>query len=327
MTLNWKTNNPDHNSNTMTTATDNGGQTPRNYRIIEPGKVPRHDFHQFIVGAVAPRPIAFVSTVDKAGNPNLAPYSFFNAFSSNPPIFVFSSNRRVGNNTTKDTLANVEETREVVINVVSYNIVRQMAVASAQFDRGVDEFVKSGLTPVPSDLVRPFRVLESPIHMECRVNDIIPLGTEGGAGHLIICEMLRMHILEDVLDERGRIVPDKLDLMGRLGRSYYVRASGAAVHTIVQSIETMCIGFDQLPDSIRFSHVFTGNNLGQLAGLAHIPSREEVLALRQEDSLIREILESPNPLENLHRYAKEVLESDEEARSLAGRIAWLGEYL
>ncbi|MCB0521177.1 MAG: flavin reductase [Lewinellaceae bacterium] len=302
-------------------------QPERKYRTIDPGSVPRHDFHQFIVGSVAPRPIAFVSTVDKNGTPNLAPYSFFNAFSSNPPIFVFSSNRRVGNNTTKDTLANVEETREVVINVVSYNIVRQMAVASAQFDKGVNEFIKSGLTPIPSDLVKPYRVQESPINMECRVNDIIPLGTEGGAGHLIICEMLRMHILEDVLDERGRIVPDKLDLMGRLGRSYYVRASGGAVHTIVQSIETMCIGFDQLPDRIRYSSVFTGNNLGQLAGLSQIPAKEEVLALRDQDARIKEILASGNPLEGLHHYAKEVLESDEEARPLAGRIAWLGEYL
>jgi flavin reductase (DIM6/NTAB) family NADH-FMN oxidoreductase RutF len=302
-------------------------QAERKYRIIEPGSVPRHDFHQFIVGSVAPRPIAFVSTVDKDGNPNLAPYSFFNAFSSNPPIFVFSSNRRVGNNTTKDTLANVEETREVVINVVNYDIVRQMAVASAQFDRGVNEFIKSGLTPIPSDLVKPFRVKESPINMECKVNDIIPLGTQGGAGHLIICEMLRMHILEDVLDERGRIMPDKLDLMGRLGRSYYVRASGGAIHTIVQSIETMCIGFDQLPDRIKYSSIFTGNNLGQLAGLHEVPSKEAVLALKANDPRIQEILASPFPLAALHQYAKEVLESDEEARSLAGTIAWLGEYL
>jgi flavin reductase (DIM6/NTAB) family NADH-FMN oxidoreductase RutF len=302
-------------------------ETERKYRIIEPGSVPRHDFHQFIVGSVAPRPIAFVSTVDKDGHPNLAPYSFFNAFSSNPPIFVFSSNRRVGNNTTKDTLANVEETREVVINVVSYGIVRQMAVASAQFDRGVNEFIKSGLTPIPSDLVKPFRVKESPINMECRVNDIIPLGTQGGAGHLIICEMLRMHILEDVLDERGRIVPEKLDLMGRLGRSYYVRASGDAIHTIVQSIETMCIGFDQLPDSIKYSPIFTGNNLGQLAGLHEVPTKEEVLVLKENDARIKEILASTFPLEALHKYAKEVLESDEDARPLAGKIAWLGEYI
>lgn len=299
----------------------------RKYRIVDPETIPRHDFHQFIVGAVAPRPIAFVSTVDKEGNANLAPYSFFNAFSSNPPIFVFSSNRRVSNNTTKDTLANVEETREVVINVVNYDIVRQMSVASAQFPKGVNEFEKSGLTPVPSDLVKPFRVKESPINFECKVTDIITLGSQGGAGHLIICEVVRMHILEDVLDDRGRIVPDKLDLMGRLGRSYYVRASGEAIHTIVQSVETMCIGFDRLPDSIKHSKIFTGNNLGQFAGLYEAPGREEVVALKESDERVIKILSSDQPLEELHRYAKEILESDEDNRPLAGKIAWLGEYL
>lgn len=299
----------------------------RKYRIIDPEAVPRHDFHQFIVGAIAPRPIAFVSTVDKEGNANLAPYSFFNAFSSNPPIFVFSSNRRVSNNTTKDTLANVEETREAVINVVNYDIVRQMSVASAQFPKGVNEFEKSGLTPLPSDLVKPLRVKESPINFECKVTDIITLGNQGGAGHLIICEVVRMHILEEVLDERGRIVPDKLDLMGRLGRSYYVRASGEAIHTIVQSVETMCIGFDQLPDSIKHSKIFTGNNLGQFAGLYEAPGKEEIMALKESDKRIMEILGSGNALEGLHRYAKEVLEEDEEMRPLAGKIAWLGEYL
>ncbi len=299
----------------------------RIYRSIDPGTIPRRDFHQLIVGGIAPRPIAFVSSMDKDGNPNLAPFSFFNAFSSNPPIFVFSANRRVSNNTTKDTLSNVREVPEVVVNAVSYDIVRQVSVCGAQFPKGINEFKKSGLTPIPSDLVRPFRVKESPINMECRVKDIITLGDEGGAGHLIICEMLRMHILEEVLDERGRINPHKIDLMGRLGRSYYVRASGAAVHTIVQPIESMCIGYDQLPEQILRSDIFTGNNLGQLAGLLEIPSKEEVLSLGQTDTRVREILASPNPLEGLHLYAREVLGKEEELRSFAGKIAWLGEYL
>jgi flavin reductase (DIM6/NTAB) family NADH-FMN oxidoreductase RutF len=296
-------------------------------RIIDPNSTPRFDFHQFIVGAIAPRPIAFVSTLDAAGNPNLAPYSFFNAFSSNPPILVFSSNRRVTNNTTKDTLANVRETGEAVINVVNYNIVRQMTVASAQFPKGVNEFVKSGLTPVPSDLIKPFRVKESPIQMECRVQDIITLGENGGAGHLVICEMLRMHLDENILDDRGRIDPHKLDLVGRMGRSYYVRASGNAIFTAVQSIDTICIGFDQLPDRIRHSKVFTGNNLGQLAGLAEIPKTSEVLALKESDPRVQSILVSPHPVEALHLYAKELLDSDEELRARAGQIAWLGEVL
>jgi hypothetical protein len=202
-----------------------------------------------------------------------------------------------------------------------------MAVASAQFPKGVNEFEKSGLTPVASDLVRPFRVKESPVNLECKVTDIIALGDQGGAGHLIICEMLRLHILEDVLDERGRIVPDRLDLMGRMGRSYYVRASGKAIHTIVQSIDAVCIGFDQLPDSIRYSPILTGNNLGQLAGLHEVPNKEDVLALKDKDSRIQDILLSENPLEGLHRYAKEVMEKDEDYRVLAGKIAWVGEYL
>jgi flavin reductase (DIM6/NTAB) family NADH-FMN oxidoreductase RutF len=311
----------------MNANADTSNTQEQTYRIIDPGSVPRHDFHQFIVGAIGPRPIAFVSTVDKDGNPNLAPYSFFNAFSSNPPIFVFSSNRRGTNNTVKDTLNNVREVPEVVINAVNFPIVRQMSVASAQFERGVNEFVKSGLTPVPSDLVRPFRVGESPIHMECRVADIITLGDQGGAGHLIICEMLRMHIREEVLDERGRIVPDKLDLMGRLGRAYYVRASGSAIYTIAQAIEQPCIGFDNLPKSILESHIFSANNLGQLAGLYAVPTREEVEALKQSDTRLQEILASQNPLEGLHRYAKEVLEMEEEVRPLAGKIAWAGEWL
>jgi flavin reductase (DIM6/NTAB) family NADH-FMN oxidoreductase RutF len=311
----------------MNANADTSNTQEQTYRIIDPGSVPRHDFHQFIVGAIGPRPIAFVSTVDKDGNPNLAPYSFFNAFSSNPPIFVFSSNRRGTNNTVKDTLNNVREVPEVVINAVNFPIVRQMSVASAQFERGVNEFVKSGLTPVPSDLVRPFRVGESPINMECRVADIITLGDQGGAGHLIICEMLRMHIREEVLDERGRIVPDKLDLMGRLGRAYYVRASGSAIYTIAQAIEQPCIGFDNLPKSILESHIFSANNLGQLAGLYAVPTREEVEALKQSDTRLQEILASQNPLEGLHRYAKEVLEMEEEVRPLAGKIAWAGEWL
>ncbi len=250
------------------------------YRKIAPGDIPVRDFHQFLLGSVAPRPIAFVSTVDKNGIANLAPYSFFNAFSSNPPILVFSSNRRVVDNSTKDTLANVHETQELVINAVNYDIVRQMAVCSVEFPQGISEFEKSGLTPVPSDLVNPPRVKESPVHMECRVNDIITLGHHGGAGHLIICEVLLMHINEGIIDSAsGRINPHKIDLMGRMGRSYYVRASGDAIKTIVQPVTVLAIGYDNLPDSIKGSAVLTGNDLGQLSGLATLPGKDEVLSL------------------------------------------------
>jgi len=294
-------------------------------KIIDPKTTPRFDFHQFIVGAVAPRPIAFVSTIDKDGNANLAPYSFFNAFSSNPPILVFSSNRRVADNTTKDTLANVRETGEAVINAVNYNIVRQMAVASVQFPKGTNEFEKSGLTPIPSDLVKPYRVKESPIHMECKGKDVITLGDKGGAGHLILCEMLRMHIDENVLDERGRIDPHKLDLMGRLGRAYYVRASGSAIHTIAQAVEKIAIGYDQLPEGVRHSKIFTGNNIGQLAGLLKLPQKEEYLALKETDARVQKILASANPKDGLQQYAKEILDENDEQRMLAAQIAWLAE--
>lgn len=293
-------------------------------RIIDPKKTPTPDLHQFLLGIVAPRPIAFASTVDEEGQPNLAPFSFFNCFSSNPPIVVFSCNRRVSDNTTKDTLHNIRATGEVVINAVSYQIVRQMAVASTDYPKGVSEFVKAGLTPLPSTLVRPFRVRESPAHLECRLKEIITLGDKGGAGHLIICEVLRIHIDEAVLDENGRINPHKMDLMGRMGRAYYVRASGEAVHTIYQDMSRPGIGFDQLPGSILHSSILTGNNLGMLAGLAEIPAEADVLAAKG-DERVQEALASENPLEELHRLAQKELAK--ENRELAARIAWLGEYL
>ena len=295
--------------------------------VIDPKQTPTRDLHQFLLGSVAPRPIAFVSTVDAEGRPNLAPYSFFNAFSSNPPILVFSSNRRVENNTTKDTLANVRATGEVVINMVNYAIVRQMAVTSVQFESGVSEFGKAGLTPIASDLVRPFRVKESPVHLECRVKEVLTLGEHGGAGHLVICEVLRMHIDEGVVDERNRIDPHKIDLMGRMGRAYYVRASGDAVHTIVQSVTDLTIGYDHLPEQIRHSKVLSGNNLGQLAGLTTAPTREEALALRESDERVRALLGSGDPLRELHEYARELLDADDRKRSYAAKVAWLGEFL
>ncbi|MCB0706938.1 MAG: flavin reductase family protein [Saprospiraceae bacterium] len=289
--------------------------------IIDPKNTSTHDFHQFMLGAVAPRPIAFVSTIDADGNPNLAPYSFFNAFSSNPPILVFSSNRRVANNTTKDTLANVFATREAVVNVVTYSIVRQMAVTSVEFESGVSEFEKSGLTPIPSDLVKPPRVKESPVNMECVVKDIITLGEHGGAGHLIICEVLRMHIDDSIIDEKNRIDPDKIDLMGRMGRAYYVRASGPAVHTIVQSVTELAIGWQALPESVRNSRVLTGNELGMLAGLKEVPSGESISQLVETDVRVKSCLGESNPQEALHRYASELLQSNRN-RELAGRVVW-----
>ncbi|MCB0653198.1 MAG: flavin reductase family protein [Saprospiraceae bacterium] len=288
---------------------------------IDPSKIEAKDMHQFVLGSVAPRPIAFASTIDENGRPNLAPYSFFNAFSSNPPILVFSSNRRLSDNTTKDTLYNVRKTGEVVINVVNYNIVRQMAVASIEFPSGVSEFEQAGLTPIPSDLVAPPRVKESPVHMECKVQEIIPLGEEGGAGHLIICRILRMHISKDVVDD-GRINPHKIDLMGRMGRAYYVRASGEAIHTIVQPVTPPGIGFGQLPQSAKASHVLTANDLGRFAGMAAGPSVEIIEKLKMEAEIAL-ILTKKHFSEELHRLAHNELAQENLSRAAA--LVWLAE--
>jgi len=294
--------------------------------VIDPKQVATRDFHQFLLGAVAPRPIAFVSTVDEEGNANLAPYSFFNAFSSNPPILVFSSNRRVVDNTTKDTLANVIATKEVVISVVNYDIVRQMTVASVQFDSDISEFEKAGLTPVPAEEVKPFLVKESPVNMECRVREVQTLGEHGGAGHLIICEVIKMHIKDEVIDKNGRIDPHKIDLMGRMGRAFYVRASGDAIKTIVQPVTELTIGYEALPASIKKSEVLSGNNIGQLAGLTDSPGKEDVLALRKNDAAVKKALKKENPVKALHELAKTILEDDNQ-RKYGARIAWLGEYI
>lgn len=288
---------------------------------IDPTQIATKDLHQFILGAVAPRPIAFASTISTDGVPNLAPYSFFNAFSSNPPILIFSSNRRVANNTTKDTLKNAEDTGEVVINVVSHHIVRQMAVASIEYGAEVNEFEKAGFTPLPSEMVKPFRVAESPVHMECKVEKILPLGEMGGAGNLVVCRIVLMHIAESVLNEKGRIDPHKIDLMGRMGRFYYVRASGAAIEEIEQVVTVIGIGFDGLPPGIRDSRILTGNNLGQLAGLPALPAAAEAMALAATDARVQQILSGKDSIRELHAYAKEALDRND--LQLGARLAVL----
>jgi flavin reductase (DIM6/NTAB) family NADH-FMN oxidoreductase RutF len=278
-------------------------------RVITPGEIPTADLHQFILGAVAPRPIAFASTLDADGVANLAPYSFFNAFSSNPPILIFSSNRRVEGNTTKDTLANAEATGEVVINVVTREIVRQMALCSVDYAAKVDEFEKAGFTKIPSDLVRPYRVAESPIQMECKVQQILPLGPEGGAGNLIICEIVRMHIAEEVLTN-GRIDPQKIHLMARMGRFYYAEASGKAVTEFVQRVDVIGVGFDQLPDAVRRSKVLTGNELAQIAALPALPNAADVAAFFEAEPALKSL----NVLAR-HRRARKALAAGDVARA------------
>jgi flavin reductase (DIM6/NTAB) family NADH-FMN oxidoreductase RutF len=289
-------------------------------RMIDPKQVSQLELYGLLVGIVAPRPIAFVSTMDVDGNPNLAPYSFFNLFSSAPPILVFSSNRRAGSNTTKDTLNNVMTTKEVVVNVVSYDIVRQMSLTSIEYPGDVNEFEKAGFTPLPSDLVKPFRVKESPAQMECKVIDIITLGDQAGAGHLIICEIVRIHVNESIFDAEGRVDPQRIDLVGRLGRAFYVRASDEAIHTIFRPTDKMAIGFDQLPASIRWSTILTGNDLGQLAGIQAPPTAEALMELAKTPE-IATILHDTDATEKLHRLAQ--TELAKENVDLAAQLAWL----
>jgi flavin reductase (DIM6/NTAB) family NADH-FMN oxidoreductase RutF len=284
-------------------------------RTIDPKDLEIKDLHQYIVGAIAPRPIAFASTIDENGVANIAPYSFFNAFSSNPPIFVFSSNRSVRTGETKDTLHNVEANKEVVINVVDYKLVRQMALASIAYPANIDEFVKAGLTPVSSDTVKPYRIAESPIQFECKVKEIITLGDHGGAGHLIICEVQRFHVSEAVMDG-NRINPHKLDLVGRLGRAYYVRASGDAIFTIFQNPNELALGFDKLPNSIKQSMILTGGELATIAGQMEFPSEEEISQIVKTDEglgmLVDAFDEDKEKLkEALHRYAKKLIAAED----------------
>ncbi|MFD1062917.1 flavin reductase family protein [Winogradskyella litorisediminis] len=235
------------------------------------------DLHNYLLSAVAPRPIAFASTIDEDGNPNLSPFSFFNVFSANPPILIFSPARRVRNNTTKHTLENVELVKEVVINVVNYDIVQQMSLSSTEYPESVNEFKKAGLTMLKSDKVQPFRVAESPIQLECKVNEIIKLGTEGGAGNLVICEVVKLHMKDEILDENGKINQVALDLVARAGGSYYSRAKDGFFE-IPKPLSTLGIGVDKLPDSVRKSSILSGNDLGILGNLAAFPNEMEIAA-------------------------------------------------
>jgi flavin reductase (DIM6/NTAB) family NADH-FMN oxidoreductase RutF len=242
---------------------------------VEPGKIPTGLLHSHLLAAVAPRPIAFVSTMDKHGNPNLSPFSFFNVFGVNPPIAIFSPARRVKNNTIKHTLENAMETGEVVINIVNYAMVQQTSLASTEYAKGINEFEKSGFTAIGSEKVKPFRVKESPVQLECKVQEIIHSGTEGGAGNLVICEIVLVHINEDILDANGKIDQHKIDVVGRLGADWYVRASGNALFEVEKPLTTMGIGVDRLPESIRLSKILTGNNLGQLGNIEQIPTADQ----------------------------------------------------
>ncbi|MAP53653.1 flavin reductase family protein [Altibacter sp.] len=241
---------------------------------INPQDISTGSLHGYLLGAVAPRPICFASTVDQEGNVNLSPYSFFNVFSANPPILIFSPARRVRDNTTKHTLENVLETREVVINIVSYEMVQQMSLSSTEYPKGVNEFIKAGFSELPSEVVKAPRVAEAPVQMECNVLDVVALGTDGGAGNLVICQVVKLHIKEEILDEGGKIDPRKIDTVARLGGNWYSRAK-EGLFEVPKPLTTMGIGVDALPLAIRNSTILTGNDLGMLANVESLPEGAE----------------------------------------------------
>lgn len=275
---------------------------------IDPKNTPVPRLHGYMLGAIAPRPIAFASTIDKDGNPNLSPFSFFNAFSANPPICVFSPARRAKDNTTKHTYENAKEVKEVVINMVNYNLVQQMSLSSSDFPEGVNEFEKTGLTPIDSEMVRPFRVAESPVQMECKITDIIELGNQGGAGNLIVCEIVLIHINEEVLDENEMIDPYKIDLVSRMGGNWYCRANGDSLFEVEKPIRGVGIGVDNIPKVIRNSSVLTGNDLGQLGNVKELPAKEDVDELINQGFLTQ--FDGDKTIE-IHHFAKKLIQKGE----------------
>lgn len=271
---------------------------------IDPKSISVPALQGYLQGTVVPRPIALVSSVDLKGAVNLSPFSFFNMFSMNPPILIFSPSRRVRDNSTKHTLQNVLEVKEVVINIVSYEMVERVSLASCDFPKGVNEFVKAGFTEEPSVIVTPPRVAESPVSFECKVNQVIPLGTDGGAGNLVVCEVLLIHIKEEILDEQGKVNPQKLDAVARMGGNDYCRAYGEAIFNVPKPNEKVGIGYDQIPVHIRNSKVLTGNDLGRLGNIEKLPDPESIKAFKSNADFLS-IISSGE--EEIHRYAQQLL--------------------
>ena len=277
---------------------------------LDPKELPIPKLHQLLLGAIGPRPIAFASTIDENGNHNLSPFSFFNVFSANPPILIFSPARSGRTNETKDTYKNVKKVPEVVINIVTYDIVQQMSLSSSPYAPEVDEFVKAGFTSLESELVRPRRVAESPVQFECKVNQVIELGAEGGAGTLIICEVVKMHINENVLDANGLIDQHKINLVARMGGNWYCHANEASMFEVVKPLTTVGIGFDSLPTDILSSTVLTKNDLGLLAGIEKLPNETDVneYKLVELNNYFVSLDNEPIQLElALHKHAQELL--------------------
>ena len=276
---------------------------------IDPKDITIPELHGYLLGAIGPRPIAFASTIDTMGRPNLSPYSFFNVFSANPPILIFSPARRVRDNTTKHTLENVEKVKEVVINVVNYDMVQQMSLSSTEYPEGINEFVKAGLTMVKSDFVKPFRVAESPVQFECKVTKIEPLGNEGGAGNLIFSEVVKIHIDSAIMDANGSIDPKKIDQVARMGGNWYSRAA-KGLFEVPKPLSSLGIGVDAIPKKIRLSRILTGNDLGMLGNVAKLPTSSEINEFIASNRELSTLVESKDT-ERVHRRAQEYINRKE----------------
>ena len=272
---------------------------------IDPKEIPIPQLHQYLIGSIGPRPICFASTINKDGEPNLAPFSFFNIFSANPPIVIFAPNNSGRDGTPKHTYLNVKEVPEVVINVVTLEMVEKMNVAAAPWEYGVNEFEKAGFTPLASDLIKPFRVAESPVQLECKVLEVKEMGTGGGAGNLVICQVIKVHINEDVLGEDGKISQLKMNLVGRLGGSWYCKTDENSLFELAQPMQKT-IGYDALPNELKQSKVLTANDIGKLATLSAIPTSEEI------DNALEQF-----GLGDIHQTAKKLLDDGQLRAALA----------
>lgn len=277
---------------------------------LDPKEIPTARLHGLMLGAIGPRPICFASTLDKEGRPNLSPFSFFNMFSANPPILIFSPARRVRDNSVKHTLLNVKATSEVVINVVNYELVQQASLSSTEYAEGVNEFLKAGLTMLESDMVKPFRVAESPVQFECKVKEVVALGEEGGAGNLVICEVLKMHVKEEILDAEGKIDQHKIDLVARMGGNWYTRAN-KAMFEVPKPLVTLGIGVDSIPEKIKKSSILTKNDLGKLGNVEVLPQAQEIQEFFERNPELNRLVEASES--EVHSLAKEFLEKDEPA--------------
>lgn len=288
---------------------------------IIPKEISSKELYSLIIGAIAPRPIAFASTIDMKGTPNVAPFSFFNFFGSNPPTIIFSTSRKGTNNTNKDTFNNLKAIPEVVINMVNYSMVNQVCLASIEFAPNVDEFAKAGFTPLKSDCVKPFRVKESPVQIECTVRQIIETGQQGGAGNLIICNIEKVHISENILDNTGNIDPHKADLVGRMGKDYYCRASGSAIFEVKKPGSPIAMGIDALPDYIRFSNTLTGNDLARIGSLSALPDPDLIGQAKTLPEFKKLLEDHPIPdktqREAIHKLAQRFIQTGNISTALA----------